>query len=857
MRRRVLLCLTLITMSACNGDRIGQPVDPSATPPVSDISDATHSGDGLASNPDFFFLPPMVKNPSGTVQWNPGAFNAALRPTVEICPSAATLESQVGTAACAPVLTLATNVSVADEHYQVNWKVPTSDTKYFRITVKVGSTRLGFADVATGASMTEVKNLATDEVIPLLDGRTLPIRFRIERYALCSTPGVGPCTSASGDISVAPLSVQTAGPEPSGVIVPLQTGTPSTPVTVTIQTCDDFRVAVTDGRGPVTDLPTFGICTRVRIDPALSGPLTVPALVYSCSIYETAVAAGVTGSAQAERLSLHELNEQAGTPTVRALPYAAPACPNATPTIVSLAPGLRHMLAALANGNLKSAGRQMVALLAPRPLYAARFIDLGGGGRTFLSDAGAGGGIARVTESISAPSEAAAVVVPDPLLVTQRDFQFALPTKMAPEATPLSQTVLPGAVLTVTLKLSDLGNGLVRGGRLHFSASPGSSVSATVIQMTPISGLATVSWTLNSVAGANSLTVTGDGIAADNSNGPRSGVDPFQPLHTHWGDGSDSPTSFPLGTGSITFTATGLNPTGTISGALIDAFTGGGIGGATITATSSPSGMATDAIELAAISTTTAANGSFVIPNLPAGTYDVTTSAAGYVGVTRSGVNVIAGANAALGTLSTVPTARANELRVVLEWGACGAGLLAPCDLDSHLTGPRSSGARFHVFYPSVFRSFSETIETTAGPVTTSATLDVDDTNGSGPETITLTNQVAGQYRYYVHNYSGRAGGTPLLIQSGARVRVFRGATEIASFTVPTSWGGTGNPTFWEVFSLDGETLTAVNQLRLTEPTGLAPSAVVSRTATTASTTSSDEDLQRVANDIAAAAKGP
>src|SRR5258705_13647385 len=179
MRRRVLLCLTLITLSACNGDRVVQPTY-SPTTNSKAISDATHSAVGFASNPDFFFLPPMVKNPSGSAKWDNGAFNASLRPTVEICASAATIEADVVSAACAPLPpALAAIADAGAEQYQANWKVPKSSTTFYRITVKVGTKSLGFADVETGSNTSQLKNVATGEFIPLLDGQSLPIKFRI------------------------------------------------------------------------------------------------------------------------------------------------------------------------------------------------------------------------------------------------------------------------------------------------------------------------------------------------------------------------------------------------------------------------------------------------------------------------------------------------------------------------------------------------------------------------------------------------------------------------------------------------------------------------------------------------------
>ncbi|HUQ45003.1 MAG TPA: hypothetical protein VM033_00045 [Gemmatimonadaceae bacterium] len=367
MRRRVMLCLTLTMLSACNGDKIGQPI---ATPTSNTklISDAVHT----VGNPDFFFLPPMVPNPSGGANWDAGAFNASLAPTVEICATTA------AGAACpsspAPLSYPAT-LRASDEHYAYNWKVPADAQVYYRITVKVGSKSLGFADVRTGTAA-EVKNVATGEVIPLVDGRTLPIKFRIERYALCDTPGAATCTSASADISTTSVTLSTGTPtaDPSGistasgVTIPAQGGTEPIPVTVTLASCADISQVI--GRR------TVGECVRVTTDPVLSGPLVNRATVFICSVGVGAY--GLT-AAEAEAVTMYR-SDQAG---VAALAHTD-ACKPGTPggVVASANSTLGGMLASLARGEFRRAASQAVELISPKPLYAAMFIDLGGGGLT-------------------------------------------------------------------------------------------------------------------------------------------------------------------------------------------------------------------------------------------------------------------------------------------------------------------------------------------------------------------------------------------------------------------------------------------------------------------------------------------
>jgi alpha-tubulin suppressor-like RCC1 family protein len=70
-----------------------------------------------------------------------------------------------------------------DEHYIVNWHTNEFDldeATTYRIRVLVDGTELGYADIDAVSSGRELKSVNTDQYIPLKDGRTLPIKFRIE-----------------------------------------------------------------------------------------------------------------------------------------------------------------------------------------------------------------------------------------------------------------------------------------------------------------------------------------------------------------------------------------------------------------------------------------------------------------------------------------------------------------------------------------------------------------------------------------------------------------------------------------------------------------------------------------------------
>jgi hypothetical protein len=140
------------------------------------------------------------------------------------------------------------------------------------------------------------------------------------------------------------------------------------------------------------------------------------------------------------------------------------------------------------------------------------------------------------------------------------------------------------------------------------------------------------------------------------------------------------------------------------------------------------------------------------------------------------------------------PALGSGEIRIVLGWGS------SPPDLDAHLSGPSSDGGDFHCFY-------NDSV-----PDLGYVNLDRDDTDGEGPETITIQQRLRGTYRYLVHDYTNRYSDTSsALSSSGAQVSVYGESGELVTFNVPTGQGGT----VWEVFEWDGTSgqITARNQI--------------------------------------------
>ncbi len=227
---------------------------------------------------------------------------------------------------------------------------------------------------------------------------------------------------------------------------------------------------------------------------------------------------------------------------------------------------------------------------------------------------------------------------------------------------------------------------------------------------------------------------------------------------------------------------------GSASGIITDAFDGIALPGASLSLrteinTFSGNVIATD---------TTDALGAYLFEGLDAGYYTAEVSATGYIpsfftivvyDTTNGGQN-----------FSIAPVGSGDLWRVVLTWGQ------TPSDLDSHLTGPAVGDERFHVYYGN--RSY-------AADSVTYVELDVDDTSSYGPETISIYEQLSGTYRYSVHDYSNRGSTSSSgLSNSGALVRVFRGADLVATFSVPSGAG-----TLWTVFELTGTGIVPISTM--------------------------------------------
>ena len=146
---------------------------------------------------------------------------------------------------------------------------------------------------------------------------------------------------------------------------------------------------------------------------------------------------------------------------------------------------------------------------------------------------------------------------------------------------------------------------------------------------------------------------------------------------------------------------------------------------------------------------------------------------------------------------SVSPIPEPGETRMVLNWGA------EPRDLDSHLLTPEIEGTTHHI-------SYMNRGSDTAAPY---VTLDTDNTQGYGPETITIKQSFEGTYIYYIKNYSN----DETLANSGGAIQIYN-SPDCDGETIEVPDEGSGR--YWYVCDIDGASgnITIVNQIQEAEP---------------------------------------
>lgn len=270
--RSALISTALLVLAGCGdaGDVAGLKASRS---PTLEIRDAVHG----AGKRGFYLLPPLVSNPTHT-----GVFDAALLPTVDICEWS-------GTSCLVTIASFTTTdgsggervrLDESAEHYVVNWDTKACNSgpceldpaKLYRIAIRASGIELGHADVDVVSNGSALKNVQTGEYVGLVEGRTLPIKFRAET-GIIGGVRVNPAAASVVEGATAALSatvIDLHGDVVPGVGVLWSSSSPS--------------VATVDAAGLVTGL--------------LAGTSTVTASVEasSASALVTVTTAGPTGS---------------------------------------------------------------------------------------------------------------------------------------------------------------------------------------------------------------------------------------------------------------------------------------------------------------------------------------------------------------------------------------------------------------------------------------------------------------------------------------------------------------------------------------------------------------------------------
>ncbi len=196
----------------------------------------------------------------------------------------------------------------------------------------------------------------------------------------------------------------------------------------------------------------------------------------------------------------------------------------------------------------------------------------------------------------------------------------------------------------------------------------------------------------------------------------------------------------------------------------------------------------------------TDSNGFYLMHSFPIGRYKVVISSDRYIQTYQSADFILYDLPREMNFMMS-PILKDTQFRIVLDWGA------SPADLDGHLNGPGlKPGESFHISYSNM-HIFDKR-----------HTLDIDDKNSYGPETITINGLDSGTYTFSIHNFSDRkqTSGSWNLASSSARVSVYQGAHLVGQYKVPEKDG-----TLWRVFQIDGDTgkITGVNKMLYeTEP---------------------------------------
>ena len=347
MKGLALVGLIAIGAVSCHGDRSSAPA------PLAQIQDANHSN----GNAFFVWLPPLINQQAPAEQ----LLSTQLSTTVTISNlcNGAVVRTFAGS-----------QVQIGDGQYHVNWHTPDDNLDpacTYRIVARAGFRQLGMADVDVVDGGNELKNVDTGEFIPLLEGRTLPIKFFIGVGSQCERvdSDCGEGTAQPGENTTIVTKNGRAG-----VFIPA--GALDQPVTVIVESADD-RPCIAGLLEPVFpgDIgPLRNSCYDFHTEP----PLTE---VNATGKFNTNVTVGICVDVGGLEHATQELLQifQLHIGTIFALNnVAAPflSCPAYTVPV-----GSRRSLW----GDLAA---QLRSLVIPKPLFASTTtaLDIGTGGET-------------------------------------------------------------------------------------------------------------------------------------------------------------------------------------------------------------------------------------------------------------------------------------------------------------------------------------------------------------------------------------------------------------------------------------------------------------------------------------------
>lgn len=211
----------------------------------------------------------------------------------------------------------------------------------------------------------------------------------------------------------------------------------------------------------------------------------------------------------------------------------------------------------------------------------------------------------------------------------------------------------------------------------------------------------------------------------------------------------------------------------TVSGTVLDAETSNPVSGAEVTLTDSAGNSYT---------TVTDDSGNYSVTGSVVDQGTVTIEQEGSI---TSSFLVPAGEDTNGGVTAISEVLEETDMRIVVTWGE------SPRDMDNHLWlyDTENGNELDHIYYRDMSHDLGE------GNV---VQQDVDDTNGNGPETITIPNYQDADMHYSVHNYTSRSWDVDGV--EDVQVQVFVGDTLVETFSPDLADNPSGD--HWHVFDI-------------------------------------------------------